>query len=170
MEQTLNQLNQILQKLTGLHRQLLETVRNEREILIQANLKAIERTTASKQSLIEEIYQVESERLKVIAELAVIWKRPYRDLTLPNIIIHLQGIDLKKAEQFRSTYHVLTVLIQRISDQNTDNKAFLEKSISHIHQMKKNILNEVTPKSNTYNHQGQKSQTIQSSRLISKEA
>jgi flagellar biosynthesis/type III secretory pathway chaperone len=169
VEKPLLQIYQNLQRLTGLHRQLLDVVRSERENLVQADLKGIQTATAAKQGLIESIHQAESDRLKLTAELAVLWKKPFKDLTLPNIIIFIQGIDAKGAEQLRSVFNTLTILIQHISKQNLDNKFFLEKSLEHIHQMKKNVLGETTAKSNTYTNHGQKAGGISSARLISKE-
>jgi flagellar biosynthesis/type III secretory pathway chaperone len=170
VDQSISKVYNLLQKLMGLHCQLLEVVRSERETLIQADLKGIENITCAKQVLIENIHQIELQRLKLTAELAVQWKKPYRELTLPNIIIAIQGIDPKSAEQFRSIYNALTVLIQRISDQNIDNRGLIERSLEHVNQMKKNVLGESSSKSNIYTPQGHKASGSQTSRLISKEA
>lgn len=170
MDQLLNQIYQCLQKLTGLHRQLIEIVRAEREALVQADLKAIESTTQAKQKIIEDIYQVESQRVKLTTHLAMAWKKPLHDLSISNIIIQIQSVDSKLAEQFRSVFNALTILIQRISEQNRDNRSLLEKSIEHIQKMKMNVLGEGSPKSGTYTQQGQRASGGTSSRLISKEA
>jgi len=169
VEKPLFQIYQNLQKLTGLHRQLMETVRLERESLVQADLKAIQTVTSTKQALIESIHQTETERLKFVSELAMHWRKPYRELTLPNIIIAIQGTDPKGAEQLRSIYNALTVLIQRITAQNKDNSALIERSLEHVHQMKKNVLGETNKKSNTYTQTGQRATGTQAARLISKE-
>jgi flagellar biosynthesis/type III secretory pathway chaperone len=169
VEELINEVYQILQKLTGLHRQMLDAVRLEREALVDVDLKAVQAVTASKQSLIEEIHRTEAARLKVTGELARFWKRPYRELTLPNIILKVQESDSKIAEQLRIVHTTLTILIQRISTQNTDNLAFVEKSLEHIHQMKKNIIEEGTPRSNTYTQRGQKVGVPSTSKLLSKE-
>ena len=165
----LKQILDSLQKLTGLHRQLLETVRLERQALVEANLKLIQELTTSKQSILEVIRLTELARTKQIAELAVAWKKPFRDLTLSNVIIGIQGWDIKLSEQFRTALNTLTVLVQRVSDQNEDNRGLVEKSLEHIHAMKRNVLGEASPKANTYTSQGQRTHTNGHSRLISKE-
>ena len=154
----------------GLHRKLLDVVRIERQSLNDADLKAIESSVVAKQSLVELIHQAESERLKLVGELALQWKKPIRELTLPNLIILIQLNDLKSADQFRSTYNALTILIQRITTQNKDNRDLIELSLAHIHRMKKNVLNEKDTLSITYTQNGGKSSTAHSSRLISKKA
>jgi flagellar biosynthesis/type III secretory pathway chaperone len=169
VDQVLVQVYQTLQKLVGLHRQLLDVVRVEREVLVQADLPGIQNAALTKQSLIEEIKHFEAQRVKQTGELALIWKVPLRELTLPNIIVFVQGVDAKTSEQLRTIFNVLTVLIQRITEQNQANMALVEKSLEHVHQMKKNILGEANPQSITYGHQGQKVTSSQASRLISRE-
>ncbi len=159
----------VLQKLLGLHRQLLETIRHERQALISANTGNIQEAAHAKQALIETIRQQEVERLKITGALAIAWKRPLRELTLSNVIIIVQEKDQKTAEQLRSVYSALTLLIQRITDQNRDNQVLVEKSLEHVHSMKKNVLGESVPRSNTYSAKGQRSAPQSGARLISQE-
>lgn len=169
MENILASIYQILQKLIGFHRQFLETVRMEREALVAADVKGVQETTYAKETIIESIRIVENERLKRLVELSILWKRPVKELTLPNIIIQIQGRDLKEAEKFRSSYHALTLLIQRIRDQNEDNLALVERSLEHIHNMKRNVLGEGQPRTEVYTSRGQKTNGPGGARLISKE-
>ncbi len=170
MEYLVGQIYQNLQKMTGFHRQLLELVRLERQALVQADRTAIHAHAVDKLRIVEEIQQAEMLRLKLIGELAAIKKKSINELTLPKLIISLQGDDPKSADQFRSTLNALTILIQRIDDQNKDNKILIERSLSNIDEMKKNVLSEARGKANTYNPQGQRSSVAQPHRMISKEA
>ncbi len=170
-QQTLvQQLHQTLQKMLGHHRQLLDVVREERKALVDADLKRIQEMTYQKEALVESIRNLEAQRLKLSAELAVIWKKPLHELTISNVIIAVQGTDQKMAENLRGTYNALIHIIGRTSDQNNDNKLLVEKSLEHIHQMKKNVLGESVPHSDTYNPKGQRSNNGGSSRLLSQEA
>jgi flagellar biosynthesis/type III secretory pathway chaperone len=170
MEKPLNEVHQSLQRLIGLHRQLMDNVRLEREALVAADLKAIHDCTAAKQALIESIRQAEAHRMRAMGELAVLWRRPPRELTLSGIVIALQGKDPETADRFRSILNTLTVLIQRITEQNDANRSLVERSLEHVHAMKKNVLGESVPRSETYNPNGQKSGGMGGARLISKEA
>ena len=159
-----------LQKLTGLHRQLMETVRMEREALISADIRRIEEATVAKHALVDAIRQAESERIGCVADLAVELRRPLRELTLPAIIILVQGENPKRAEQLRTAFNALSLLIKRISEQNADNQKLVEESLIHVQEMKGNVLGETTPKANTYTAKGQRSGVQSGARLISKEA
>ncbi|MGZ3700077.1 MAG: flagellar export chaperone FlgN, partial [Bdellovibrionota bacterium] len=83
MEKPIIEIHQVLQRLLGLHRQLLDTVRLEREALTQADLKGIQEASVAKQALVEAIRQSDTERMGLVGELALAWKTPVRDLTLP---------------------------------------------------------------------------------------
>ncbi|MEK6704683.1 MAG: flagellar protein FlgN [Candidatus Poribacteria bacterium] len=170
LREDIAKIHQIIQRQIGLHRQLLDAVRAEREALISADLKRIQDITTLKQSVLNKIQRVETERLQFLAELVVTFKKPLRELTLTNIIVIAQGEDIKAAEQLRSGYNALNVLIQRITEQNKDNKILVEKSLEHVFEMKKNVLGESVPKSELYTPRGQKIGGIGGARLISKEA
>lgn len=170
MEKPLEQIYQHLQRLIGLHRQLLDVVRVEREALIQAEVIGIQEATLAKQAAIEAIQRAETERLKSIAELAILWKQPVRELTLGVIITRLEPFDQRQAEQFRSAQATMNLLIRQASEQNEDNRALVSRSLDHINQMKQNVLGESSPQAGTYNQQGAKNRGSGASRLISKEA
>ena len=169
MENTLLLINQVLKKLIGSHRQLLDVVREEKACLVQVELSKLQTITRAKEGLIEEIHQLESARLKLMIELSVEWKRPLRELSLNQLIITIQGSDPQGADQLRSTLNSLTVLIQRITEQNRESQALIERSLMHVRQMNKNVMGESTAKSSTYTPLGHRSAGLNPSRYISKE-
>jgi flagellar biosynthesis/type III secretory pathway chaperone len=170
VENNISQIYQTLQKLIGYHRQLLDLVRLEREALTNADLKGIQDSTCAKEGVIEMIKQAESQRLSLTQVLSKEWKIPFVELTLSNIIIQVQGFDQKSAEMLRSSYNALLLLIKRTAEQNQDNRALIERSLEHVHAMKKNVLGEGSPRSDTYTQQGQRSNPSAGSRLLSQEA
>jgi flagellar biosynthesis/type III secretory pathway chaperone len=170
VEKNLAQIQQILQKLIGLHRQLLDTVRSERDALVQADVKSLQDAVYAKEALVEAIRSAEGERLKQVAVLAVTLKKPLKDLTLSQIAIEIQGRDLKQADALRSALNALVILVERIREQNTYNKGLVERSLENVNQMKRNVLGESSPTGSTYTKGGQRSGSKGNSRLISKEA
>ncbi len=169
MDEVVTQVYQQLQKLVGLHRQMLEAIRAEREALVDADLAAIRSVTGIKQTVIEAIHQAESARIKAVVALALAWKKNYTNLTLPQIIIELQGDQPKAAETLQVTFQTLKILTQRIALQNQDNAAFVEKSLEHLGKMKSNILGETQQKSQVYNQRGHRQDSSSLARLLSKE-
>lgn len=169
VEELLSGLYASLQKLIGLHRQLLDIVRLEREALVTADLKSIQEATHSKQVMISSIHQAESERLGTTASIAAILRKPVEELTLSKLIIQIQASDQKRAEQFRGALNALNILVKRIKEQNDDNKGFVEKSLEHIGAMKRNVLGESVAAAATYSQKGRKVDGKGESRLLSTE-
>ena len=50
------------------------------------------------------------------------------------------------------------------------NKLLVERSLAHVHEMKKNVLGESVPHTDTYNPRGQKAAAAAGARFVSKEA
>jgi len=108
LEKQVSEIYQALQKLIGFHRQLREAVLAERQALVDADLRAIQEAVSLKQGLIEEIRNTEAQRVRSTTELARVWGKKPEELTLQNLIIIVQGRDLKLAEQFRSALNAVT--------------------------------------------------------------
>jgi flagellar biosynthesis/type III secretory pathway chaperone len=159
-----------LQRMLGLHRQLYEICKMEREAIVNVDLKAVGERTSAKELVIETIRQAEAERIRESARLSVEWGVPLSDLTLGFIAREIEPIDAKTAEKFRSALTALTVLIDRAKKQNESNRELIEQSLAHVHEMKKNVLGESQPASSTYGNQGQKVAQTGGARLLSTEA
>jgi len=159
-----------LQKLIGLHRQLLEATRGEHQAIVEANLKGIQMATNMKQALVETIGQTESSRLKSTGQLAAVLGKNPAELTLKNIIQIAQDVDRAVSDSLRTSYNVLNLLIQRITEQNQSNKILIENSLAHMQKLRGNALTEASSASVTYTQQGEKSVNVKSSHLISREA
>lgn len=99
---TLREIHQSLQKLIGLHRQLVEVLRAERDAISQAELKGIQDAAYAKAGVIESIRQAEHTRIRHTAQLATEWKTPLDQLVLSHIIMELEPTDAKLADQLRS--------------------------------------------------------------------
>lgn len=166
----LQALHQSLQKLLGFHRQLLDVVRVEKECLTNADLKGVQETTFSKEAIISSIKLTENERLAKTAVLATLLKKRMSDLTLNHIILDTQGVEPKLAEQLRSVFNALTILMQRISEQNKENASIAENFLVHVNEMKRNVLGEAAPQAQTYTSHGTKNNPAGGSRLLSQEA
>ena len=170
MDKAITELHQILQRLIGLHRQLLDITRREKTALLEMNLKEVQENTFDKEATLYSVHQAETERQRKISEIAILTKTPVEELTIQKLVIQVQGSDIKMAEQLRTTANALTVLIDRIKDQNKENSRLVEQSLIHIREMKRNVLGESQRGSETYGAKGQKVTPSSESRLLKGEA
>jgi hypothetical protein len=159
-----------LQRMIGLHRQLYETCKLEREAFVSVDLKAITEQTHAKELIVETIRQAESERIRISALLALDWKVRLSDLTLNFVIREVEPRNSAESERFRSALTALTVLIDRARKLNDSNRELVENSLKHVNEMKKNVLGEATPSTDRYGNQGQKLPNTAGARLLSTEA
>lgn len=153
-EKTIKKLYDVLYRLVGHHRRLLELVRHEKTVLVDADLHKIREATHAKEVMISEIRQAEGIRLKLVGTLVVEHRRPAGELTLPNIIVLYQGEQPEVAAQLSSVFNTLKILIQRITEQNQENQQLVEQSLKHIRNMKDNAIGEADPYSKTYSKTG----------------
>ena len=170
MEQNLAIIHQILEKLVGLHRQMMDVVRSEKEAILGADLNRVQEATHHKEALIEEIKKQEALRLEQVAQIAVATRKPLRDITVQSLIMQVQTSHPKLSEQLRSSMNALLHLVGRIRETSQYNLELLERSLKHVDSMKMNVLGEAVPHSNTYGSQGQPLGHTSGARLISREA
>jgi len=162
----------ILQKMVGLHRQLLEHVRLEREALVLADRKVIQEQALAKRGVVESVNLLEERRRGLTLTLARLWQKQPEKVVLSEIILELQVRAPKLAESLRSTQSALRILVERVIAQNESNRQLLETSVKHVDAMKKNILGEADPLRAGYNPSGQRGGSVQQgqARFLSREA
>lgn len=170
MEEKVTAVLALLQGLVGQHKRLLDTIRLEKDGLVNADLKVVQEATLAKEGIIEAIRKSEQERARLTIDIGMMSKRPFKDVTLSQIILDVQGRNIKLADQLRSVQNTLGILITRITEQNQYNKKLVEQSLFHIQKMKTNVLGESSPMSDTYGASGHKNTGGGSSRFISREA
>ena len=171
MDESLEKLFKSLRKQVGLQRQMLEIVRRERELLVAADFAKIQEVTFSKEALVNSVRKCELERQEVCRLLGAQYQPKEGVVTLGQIIEVLQGVDRQKADELRSTFTALKMLVERVNSQNRSNQEFVESSLVHIGKMKENVLGEGHKHSQTYTPKGKrKTSHTQNSNLVSEEA
>lgn len=164
-------LHQSLQDLIGLHRQLLDVVRQENEAVLNADSKTLFEVTASKEALLHWIMQSENQRQLVVQRLSDQLSLDSKT-TLKQMILHFQSVNPVLSSQLQTDLNALVVLVERIQLQNSQNAKLIAKSLEHVDAMRKNIFGEAQVESKTYNKSGQKNQPERGStgpRMISRE-
>ena len=137
MENTLESLNGLLarlQKLLTLHRQLLESLRAEREALLAMDVRRIQDAALDKQGILHQITQAEQDRIAATREAAALLRAPAGQDTLSNLVLLAQSSSLKLSDQLRSVQQALQLLISRIQEQNLSNQRLVEASLEHLNR------------------------------------
>lgn len=168
----LETLHEYLQKLVGLHVQLLEQVKVEAQALAEADLRVLHESSLAKEAIIALIRIEDHRRQMIVDQLQFDGHIPRTSNTLVQIIAHLQGTAPSLAERMQSSLNTLKVMIERIQMQSRINAGVIDKSLNHVLAMKDNLLGEVQP-TRTYSAKGTTnplSATNNGPRMISKKA
>lgn len=169
MREELEDLYRILQRLIMLHRNLLDVIKREKECLVEADLKNIHQIISEKEAVISLIQACENDRLRLAGALIHIWKIPISELTLLNLIEKIQLQSVTEADRFRSAHEALAFLLSKCRESNLENASLVERSLGHVLEMKKNIIESVTGHREGYDKHGRKPGRGSQSRLISRE-
>lgn len=167
MDTLLKALREVLNKQIGHHRQLLETVRQEEQALLEADLKELQEITYAKDVIIHSIHQTELERRDISEKVRLAFQLDEQDFSLSQIILEVQKRNTQEADRFRNVLSVLNLLIKRIDEQNQKNQKLVENSLHHIEQMRQNVLGDQEEESPTYSKVGQKVKTTKQTNLFS---
>lgn len=163
----LEQLVHILDEQITVYRQLLEVVRREKDILISANLDDLSENNKLKETQLIKIRGLETERIRVAAQLATSLGLSPEAPRLLEIANHLSQ---EGGDKLRTMHSVLELLVRRIQDLNQKNEVLVQSALANVTGAMTNLKN-VLEEQKTYKRKGDlgKAQTI-SGQLVSKEA
>jgi len=164
-----NELIYILEKLVGLHRGLVDLLREEYGHMTAVDVKGISETAQSKEAFLAEIWNHEQLRIKTVAKLAAALSIADDKATLLAIS---EKLSAPESEKLRAARTALNLLVEQARDLNTKNMSFAQGSLDRIEQMKRNALglNNTAAKENYSNSGNRQPITEQGGRLLSTEA
>lgn len=166
-QELFDQLVKHLSQLVLVYRHLLDAVRKEKQILLKAELAALQESNKSKEKMLKKISDLEKDWMNVATQIHALMGRDTGEPRLSEIATHFDGIQRDKLLQLRS---VLNLLVQRTSAVNRQNESLTQSALSHISGAMKAIKDTLNKNSN-YEKKGTRSEpsTKTSGRLMSKE-
>ena len=141
-EQLFSIVDQVLQQ----EELLIRCLEAEKDALLLADIPLIQECSGTKQKIIDRLSQLESRRQ------ALIGTRKMRELVEEDSAV----LDRLSREELRAKWEALRQKVALAVEKNEANQKLLASSIKHIENMKKNVLGETIPKSNTYSSSGNK--------------
>lgn len=156
-----------LEELTKQYRLLLELVRKEKQVLIDADIEQINENNFQKEVLISKIQELDALRVNFATELAQKLNIPHIDARLLNIARHIGGTD---GDRLRSQHAALEFIIKRLTELNKENATYAEAALRNVGSALDNIK-ETLMGQKTYQNKGKYQQSGEKSgHLVSKEA
>jgi hypothetical protein len=155
-----------LNELVKVYRHLLETVRREKQLLMKADMAALEECNKTKEKMLEKINELEQKWTGTCHQIQLLEGKPLEAPRLSDIAAFFGGAERDKLMQLRS---VLNLLVQRISTVNKGNETLTNAALAHISGAMQSIKQTLNKNSN-YEKKGKRSETTTetSGRLMSK--
>jgi len=157
-----------LDDLTKSYRSLLEIVRKEKEILVQADRDALEENNRIKEDLLFKLRSHDSLRARYATELATLVGADHENPRLLEIAQKMgPGVP---SDRLRIQHATLDLLIRRITEINKDNEEFAQSALKNLGGALNEIKDTLSGKK-TYGGKGQyKAGPEKSGHFVSKEA
>lgn len=118
-----------LEELLKLYRVLLDLVIREKDLLIAADIDALNESNRTKEALLEKIRVQDLAREKYAKAMAFLLGLDGRSPRLLELAKKLKGVESEKLFQLHST---LTLMIQRVSEINKDNEIYTTSALRNL--------------------------------------
>ncbi len=156
-----------LQQIIKVYRGLLDNLRSEKNILIQADLNDLNKNNVAKEKLLVHVGRLEKQRVLLTKEFATVIEFNSEDPRLLDIANHLGG---ESGDKLRNLHSVLVLLLKRVKEHNDQNDVLVRSALENVTGAMKSIK-ETVSEGSTYKRKGNVLKgTTQSGRLVSKEA
>lgn len=162
-----NQLVEQLEQEVTLYRTMLDIVRREHDILVEAKLEDLVENNKTKEMLVAKIRAADRVREKRARDLGIILNCKSEPLRLLDLASQLE---FKKGDKLRSIHTTLDLLVKRIKEHNEKNEELVGSALKNIQGALESLKHSLEGKE-TYKQEGQIQKTAApTGRFVSKEA
>jgi flagellar biosynthesis/type III secretory pathway chaperone len=157
-----------LEQLITVHKSMLEVVRLEFEALTASDMEQLSEINAAKEKLVLKARSADAVRQRYVRELC-------RELNIkdenPRLSELAMASSMENGERLRNLHSVLTLIVQRVYDQNQQNAVLAQKGLEVVNGQLNSIRESASGNSKVYKREGEISNTgSRSGHFISKEA
>lgn len=140
-----------LEEMTKLYRTLLDTVRKEKDLLIQSDIEKLNESNALKEQTLYKIRSIDGLRMNYASELAQLVGADHREPRLLEIAQRMGGAEADRLRTFHSTLEIIT---KRVMELNKENAIYAESALKNVHAAMENIKDTFMGNQKTYQKKG----------------
>jgi flagellar biosynthesis/type III secretory pathway chaperone len=118
-----------LDNLVKVYRTLLEVVRREKDILVEAKLEDLIENNKTKDTLLLRIRSLENTRMKQARDLA---HAVGADVEQPRLLEIAAKVESVQGDKLRNMHSVLDLLVRRVSEVNKQNEELVQAALNNI--------------------------------------
>jgi hypothetical protein len=165
-EKIYNKLVTNLEDLTKIYRNVLELVRKEKELLIDAKIDELNDSNKQKELMLYKLKQLDLQRERIARELAHVVGA---DSQNPRLLELAQKMGGEAGDKLRMLHSTLEILIKRITELNRDNEQYAQAGLERLNGAIGNIKETLVSKTG-YEKKGKVTRTTDTSgNLVRKE-
>lgn len=168
VERAFQKLEANLEELTKIYRSLLDIVRKEKDLLLQANREALEESNKLKEELLFKLRAQDSLRSRYAMDLAGLVGADVENPRLLELAQKLAGTPA--ADRLRTQHSALDMLIKRITEINKENEEYANSALNTLNGAMNDIKETLTGKKTYERKGGYKTGPQVSGNFVSKEA
>jgi flagellar biosynthesis/type III secretory pathway chaperone len=140
-----------LEEMTKLYRLLLDLVRKEKQLLVDADMEKLQENNEIKENLLFKIKSIDGLRMRYAAELASLVRADHESPRLLDIAKNLGGAE---GDRLRVIHSALDLLVKRLSVLNQENENVAQSALKNLNGALGNIKDTLSGKQ-TYGAKGQ---------------
>lgn len=168
VERAFQKLEANLEELTKIYRALLDIVRKEKDLLVKADLPALDESNKLKEDLLFKLRAQDALRARYAMDLATMVGADAENPRLLELAQKLAGNPA--ADRLRTQHSALDVLIKRITDINKENEEYAKSALGTLNGALNDVKDSLAGKK-TYGGKGQyKTGPQVAGNFVSKEA
>ena len=161
-------LEQVLEGLVKTYRKLLDIVRKEKDLLLEAKVDELILSNLEKENTLEKLSALDSQRINAALSLARVLKIESAAPRLLELAEAMKGT--KESDQLRQYQNTLALLFERLKNQNSQNEAYAKSALKTVQGALDDVKETLSGKK-TYQKGGQyKAGPEQAGNFVSKEA
>lgn len=140
-----------LEEMVKHYRTLLDTVRKEKDLLLQTQVEKLNESNALKEQTLYKIKSLDGLRLNYASELAQLVGADHREPRLLEIAQKMGGFEADRLRSFHSTLELIT---KRLMDLNKENATYAESALKTVNAAMENIKETFMGSQKTYQKKG----------------
>jgi len=127
----MDDLVQVLESENEQYRKLAELSKEKKQVIIDANVPALEKIVDLEQDVTSRIQNLDNHRRKVMSDMAVVLNKPEQDFTLDSVI-EMLGSQPKEQKRLQDVKEQLKTTLAEVRKINEQNQTLLNQALEMV--------------------------------------
>lgn len=131
MASLMNELLEVLEREEAVYRELVEASTRKKEVIIKADIKALEEITGEEQEIAGRIKNIENKRIEIMDDIANVLNRNPKDLTV-DVMMEVLKNQPKEQEELANIRSHLKDTLTEMKEINEQNQTLINQAMEMV--------------------------------------